>query len=165
MSTAIMHGFSFTLAEAASIAVDRDRPEDLARRDAEALTAIYSSLRQTIGDARAGLENMLGEGVETRTLKDLPNIVAWMGGLIERTASIVARWDEKALPDFLQNLLAEVKGLLAESRAFVALTDVVAEALALPPAPLDQVRAQAAWEAYERGETRPLEPGFLTRRK
>ncbi len=69
------------------------------------------------------------------------------------------------MPAVAVRLLEETRGVISELRSLGQLIQVVVATLDIPPTPLDPDKARSAWEAYERGETRPLEPGFLTRQK
>jgi hypothetical protein len=165
MSAIIMPEFFLTLAEVASIAVDRDRPEDLPLSDVKVLKDAYSSMHQNFREARVVFEEKLGRGLDAARLKGLHEKVSPLRLQEKRLTSIVARWEEhheNSAPDFVRPLIAEVKGLLAETSAILALLEVVSDALAQPATPLDPEKARAAREAYARGETKPFAKGSLT---
>jgi hypothetical protein len=125
-------------------------------RSLELCLDVLRRIRAGAADTRQTLEEVLAEGVEARSfardygpfLAPAEDQLAFVRELVESLSLM-----EDAAS---QSLLAEVRLLEQEGKAF---RDLLAEALARasePPRPINWERVRAAEEAHARGETKPF---------
>ena len=164
MSPIVMPEFSLNVAPFETFPFDSEHFTNVSREDAETLTDTFTSMYQEIHKRRVAVEEILAQGVNLFGIS--PAITVGMRGFKERLAKGIAGWDSAtervSAPDFMQAMFVQARRVLADLRFLIEVDDIIAEASARPPTPLDPHKSQAAREAFERGETRPLRKDFLT---
>ncbi len=162
-----------------SVAILRSAPLDIALLErVERLTSTLSPLAQALKEGSKMFEEGWSAGVDSEALPSLLVISEYSQLLIQTNIPPAAQQVfEKAVltldefasrrefPEPLHRFHETIRLITAEIVAIQRRVKMVNALQTLSAAPLDLTKAQSAWEAYKRGETSPLEPGYLTRQK